>query len=217
MRSLDALLHGEIDAAAIVASSEYIHSASSARLVRCEPCRRSPRRRLRRSPSLSDQAVLPMGVGNFAANRPAADVNLVAPEASLLVRRDLHPAIQISAAGCRIRDPCDTWSLPKARTVPRTRGEGACHFPRKRVDTTSRVNPFLQRYLTFSAAVLTGRFLVLLIPMIDVAYPLLRVTPALYRWSMRHRNLFGCTESSGRLRSNSKPKATGPKRICSLG
>ena len=38
--------------------------------------------------------VLPMGVGNFAANRPAADVNLVAPEASLLVRRDLHPAIQ---------------------------------------------------------------------------------------------------------------------------
>jgi hypothetical protein len=38
--------------------------------------------------------VLPEGVGNMDADRPPTDLTLVAPKASLVVRRDLHPAIQ---------------------------------------------------------------------------------------------------------------------------
>jgi hypothetical protein len=47
--------------------------------------------------------------------------------------------------------------------------------------------PFLQRYLPFWLAVLAGRLLVLLIPVVGVAYPLLRFLPAVYGWSMRRR------------------------------
>jgi len=47
--------------------------------------------------------------------------------------------------------------------------------------------PFLQRYLPYGIAVLASRLLVLLIPVIGVAYPLLRTAPALYSWSMRRR------------------------------
>src|SRR5262249_13364893 len=38
--------------------------------------------------------VLPTGVGNMVTNRPPIDVNLLAAKASLIVRKDLHPAIQ---------------------------------------------------------------------------------------------------------------------------
>jgi len=47
--------------------------------------------------------------------------------------------------------------------------------------------PFLQRYLPYGIAVLASRLLLLLIPVIGVAYPLLRTAPALYGWSMRRR------------------------------
>jgi hypothetical protein len=43
------------------------------------------------------------------------------------------------------------------------------------------------RYLPFWLAILTGRLLVLLIPVVGVAYPLLRLAPALYGWGMRRR------------------------------
>ncbi len=48
-------------------------------------------------------------------------------------------------------------------------------------------DPFLQRYLPFWLAVLAGRTLVLLIPIVAVAFPLLRLVPAMYGWGMRRR------------------------------
>ena len=41
-----------------------------------------------------NRLVLPAGVADMAANRPRTDVVLLAPKASLVVRGDLHPAIQ---------------------------------------------------------------------------------------------------------------------------
>ena len=41
-----------------------------------------------------NKLVLPAGVIDLVANRPPADVTLLAPKASLVVRADLHPALQ---------------------------------------------------------------------------------------------------------------------------
>ena len=38
--------------------------------------------------------ILPQGVADLAANRPPADVALIASKASLVVRQDLHAALQ---------------------------------------------------------------------------------------------------------------------------
>jgi hypothetical protein len=54
-------------------------------------------------------------------------------------------------------------------------------------------DPFLQRYLRFWLAVVAGRVLLLLIRLIGVAYPLLRVTPALYGSTGSKRMLIICT------------------------
>src|SRR4029078_3125585 len=47
--------------------------------------------------------------------------------------------------------------------------------------------PFLQRHLPFWLASLVTQLLVLLIPIVGVSYPLFRLLPALYGWSMRRR------------------------------
>jgi TRAP-type uncharacterized transport system substrate-binding protein len=182
----DALMHGEIEAAAIVTSWD------------------TPMvRRLLASPEIglagfprADAAVaifpfltklvLPAGVGNMAANRPPTDVTLVAPKASLIVRSDLHPAIQylLLEAASEIHSKPDVFQKPDQFPAPEhidlPLSKDAHQFYKSGP-------PLLQRYLPFWLAVLVSRLLVLLVPVVGIAYPLLRVIPALYAWNVRRR------------------------------
>ncbi|HMK29764.1 MAG TPA: TAXI family TRAP transporter solute-binding subunit [Steroidobacteraceae bacterium] len=130
--------------------------------------------------------VLPEGVGNMATNRPATDLNLIAPKTNLLVRRDLHPAIQylLLEAASEIHSAPGIFQksaqFPAAETLDLPLSEQARQFYRSG-------KPLLQRYLPFWLAVLANRFLVLLIPLVGVAYPLLRIAPAIYGWNMQRR------------------------------
>jgi len=133
-----------------------------------------------------NKLTLPTGVGSMALNRPPADVNLVAPKASLIVRRDLHPAIQflLLEAASEIHSAPDLFQrsgqFPAPEHVDLPLSAQASQFYRSGP-------PFLQRYLPFWLAVLASGLLVLLIPIVGIAYPLLRGAPALYGWSMRRR------------------------------
>ena len=130
--------------------------------------------------------ILPTGVGNLATNRPPNDVPLIAPKASLIVRRDMHPAIQyllLEAAAEIHSQPTifqQSGKFPAAERDDLPLSDDATQFYKSG-------RPFLQRYLPFWLATLASRFLVLLIPLAGVAYPLLRVIPAAYGWSMRRR------------------------------
>jgi TRAP transporter TAXI family solute receptor len=130
--------------------------------------------------------VVPAGVGNLATNRPAADVNLVASEASLIVRQDLHPAIKylLLEAATAVHSEGGLFrkrgQFPAPEPVDLPIGKDARQYYKSGP-------PFLQRYLPYGWAVLVSRILVLLIPIIGVAYPLLRTAPALYGWNMRRR------------------------------
>jgi TRAP transporter TAXI family solute receptor len=184
----EALLKGEIDAAAMVASSD---TEAVRRLIASSEVNlfSAPRADayVALHPFLT-KLVLPQGVGNLATNRPASDVNLVASEASLIVRKDLHPAIkyllleaatEVHSEGGLFRrrgefpapEPVD---LPIAKDARQYYKSGP---------------PFLQRYLPYGLAVLASQLLLLLIPVVGVAYPLLRSAPALYGWNMRRRVL----------------------------
>jgi TRAP-type uncharacterized transport system substrate-binding protein len=133
-----------------------------------------------------NKLLLPTGVGNLATNRPPEDVNLLAPKASLIVRRDLHPAIQylLLEAATEIHSPPTIFQkageFPAAERVDLPLAKDARQFFKSGT-------PLLQRYLPFWLAVFASRILVLAIPLIGIAYPLLRFTPAVYGWSMRHR------------------------------
>lgn len=133
-----------------------------------------------------NKLVLPTGVGELAKNRPPRDVVLIAPKASLVVRRDLHPAIQylLLDAASEIHGGPGIFQkageFPAAEATDLSLSDSARQFYKSG-------RPFLQRYLPFWLAVLVGQLLVLAIPVVGVLYPMLRVAPAIYGWGMRRR------------------------------
>jgi TRAP transporter TAXI family solute receptor len=182
----EVLLRGEIDAATMVASWD---TPIVRRLLASEDVNivAAPRADayVALDPYLT-KLVLPTGVGDLATNRPPNDVNLVATEASLIVRKDLHPAIQylLLEAATEIHSPGGLFrkagQFPAPAPVDLPISRDARQFYKSG-------SPFLQRYLPYGIAVFASRLLLLLIPVIGVAYPLLRMAPTLYGWSMRRR------------------------------
>jgi TRAP-type uncharacterized transport system substrate-binding protein len=140
-----------------------------------------------------NKLTLPMGAGDLANNRPAADVTLLATKANLIVRRDLHPAIQylLLEAAAEVHSPPGIFhksgQFPAAEPTDLPLSKHARHFYRTGP-------PFLQRYLPFWLAVLASRALLLLIPLMGIAYPLAAYSPALYQWSTQRRILQLYTE-----------------------
>jgi hypothetical protein len=130
--------------------------------------------------------VVPQGVADLRTNRPPRDLLLVAPKTSLVVRKDLHPALQyllIEAAtqvhsGPGIFQKAGQFPSAEPIDVPLT--EEARQFYRTGP-------PFLQRYMPFWMAVFVGRLLVVLIPVVGVLLPLLRLLPVAYGWYVRRR------------------------------
>ena len=133
-----------------------------------------------------NKVTVPAGVGDLARNRPPADVVLLAPKTSLVVRKELHPAIQhlLLDAATEIHSGAGIFQkagqFPAAESVDLPLSDAARQFHK-----TGR--PFLQRYLPFWAAVFLWGLILLLIPVVGAIYPLFRVAPALYGWGMRRR------------------------------
>lgn len=136
-------------------------------------------------PYLSE-LVLPGGVGDLAKSRPPSNVVLLATKASLVVRNDLHPAIQYLL----LRAAEEIHSAPQLfRKASQFPAPEAVDLPLSdhALQYYKSGRPFLQRYLPFRLAVLAQQLLVLLIPVFGVLYPLVRVAPAAYAWAMRRR------------------------------
>ena len=139
----------------------------------------------RRFPSLR-ALVLPRGVIDLAADKPPADVPLIAATASLVVREDLHPAlVQLLVQAARQVHGEAGWFAragefpnPSASDLPlATEAE---RFYRNGL-------PWLQRYLPFWLANFIDRMWIVVLPLIAVAIPLSRVLPPLVEMRLRSR------------------------------
>lgn len=117
---------------------------------------------------------------------PAQDVDLLATAANLVVRDDIHPALAyllLEAA----RDVHKTPTLlNRPNEFPHAR---ATDFPL--ADEAHRYykegRPFLQRYLPFWAANFMQRLLLILVPLLAVAFPVFKAIPGLLRWREENR------------------------------
>jgi TRAP-type uncharacterized transport system substrate-binding protein len=133
-----------------------------------------------------NKLTVPQGVGDLVANRPPVDTNLVATKTSLVVRKGCRSAIQnllLNAAaeihsGPSIFQKAGQFPAPEQIDLPLSKEALQFH---------KSGTPFLQRYLPFWLADIAGMLFLFLIPVIGVAYPLLRILPGLYGWSVKHR------------------------------
>ena len=143
----------------------------------------------RRFPFLT-KLTFPHGVADLVRDFPPEDVKLLAPTANLIIRDDLHPALQtlLLQAASEVHGKSgffqDVGEFPsyKDQMLPLS-PEAARYF--------KSGSPFLQRYLPFWLAVLVDRLIVLLVPIIALLIPLLKIAPAIYTWRVRSK-VFRC-------------------------
>jgi TRAP transporter TAXI family solute receptor len=132
------------------------------------------------------KVIVPAGVGDLATNRPPHDVTLLATRSSLVVREDLHPALQylLLEAAAQVHSRAEVFQkageFPAAESVDLPLSPHALHYYKSG-------RPFLQRYLPFWLAIMGEQLLVLAIPIAGILYPLANGLSALYAWSMRRR------------------------------
>lgn len=132
---------------------------------------------------------LPEGVIDFVRNIPKTDKTLVAAQAALVARDDIHPAIVglLVNAAKRIHEKGGLFQkvgeYPK-RTDPEFELSDAAE-----IAYNSGV-PFLQRFLPFWLAIFIERMIVLIVPIATILLPLVKIGPWLYEWRVRRRLLY---------------------------
>jgi len=130
--------------------------------------------------------LLPRGIFDIAADRPASDVVFLGSRSVLAVRTDLHSALQylLLTAAMEVHSPSGIFQkagqFPIAESVDLPLSAEAWRFHRSG-------RPFLQEQLPFWFAVLIGRALFVLVPLMAVVYPMFKFLPMIYDWTMRSR------------------------------
>ncbi|MCU0868030.1 MAG: ABC transporter substrate-binding protein [Burkholderiales bacterium] len=132
------------------------------------------------------KVTLPEGTIDLEDNIPPRDITLLAATAELVVREDLHPAIQmlLLQAAEEVHGDGDIFhregDFPSAHRFDLPLSDDAKRYYKSGP-------PFLQRYLPFWLANFVDRMLVLLIPLVAILFPLFRIVPPLYQWRVRSR------------------------------
>ncbi len=180
------LFAGDIDAAMIVASADApaVQQLLGSPEVELLSLKRADAFAAR-YPYLS-KVVLPEGFADFENDRPPADVDMVAVKTNLVIRRDLPSPVQylLLEAASQIHSHPGVFQkageFPAAEETDLPLSEDAEQFYRSGP-------PLLQRNLPLWLAILIKQLAITLLPILAIAYPLLRMLPAAYAWRMRRR------------------------------
>lgn len=181
-----ALLKGEIDAAMVVSGPTTGWIADLIRDPQIELTSMKEAHALGRRHPYLDEVVLYRGVIDLASITPREDVMLIAPAAQIVVRDDLHPAIQsllietafgTHGGGSLLADP-GKFPTPQLSDI-------AISDEAKRYYDNGP--SFLRRIFPFSVANFLERAWVLAIPLITLIIPLVRAAPPIYRWRIRRK------------------------------
>src|SRR5262245_44899538 len=135
-----------------------------------------------------NKVIVPRGVTDLAQDQPPADVTLIATKTTLVVRQDLHPALQylLLNAATEIHSGPSIFNranaFPAAEAIDMPLSSEAARFYKSGM-------PFLHDYFPFWMAALLGKLIILLIPVLGVLYPMVRFLPRLYDWAMRSKVL----------------------------
>ncbi len=185
-KALAALLDDQLDAAFLLGPAESSLVQEAARHSNLQLVSFSQAQAYRaRLPFITTVEVSP-GLLNLATNQPPRRTSIVSPVAMLIANESFHPALtalilvsaqEVMKAGSLIDAP-DTW--PKNLPHDFTTLTEAEYFHNKGL-------PLLQSYLPFRIASLADRYIILVIPLLVLLFPLFKVAGPIYRWRIRAR------------------------------
>jgi TRAP-type uncharacterized transport system substrate-binding protein len=181
-----ALVQGQVDALALVSAPDapllqYLLSTPGVRLFDFAQAEAYARR----FPFLRP-LVLPRGVIDLASDLPPRDLRLVASNATLVARADLHPAlVQLLLQAAHQAHGAAGW-FNQAGEFPNAQVAGWALAPE--ADRYHRSGPpWLQRYLPFWLANFGDRMWIVLLPLLAALVPLSRIVPPLVTLRLRSR------------------------------
>ncbi len=185
-KAVEELLAGELDGAFFMAAAEsgLIQELAAHPEVRLFPFSRV-KAYANRLPFVHGIEVS-RGMLSLPNDQPAHDMQTLGAQALLVVNNDFHPAIaplilataqKVMADGGMLEQP-DSW--PRADLHAFSMLPEADYFHRKGP-------PLLQRYLPFRIASLADRYIILVIPLLVVLFPLFKIAGPVYRWRIRAR------------------------------
>lgn len=185
-KALAALLANELDAAFFLgpAESTLVQEAASHSELQLVSFNQATAYRAR-LPFITEIKV-GQGLLNLAANQPQQDTSTVGPVAMLIANESFHPALtalilaaaqEVMKSGTLIDEP-DSW--PKNLPNDFATLTEAQYFHDKGL-------PLLQRYLPFRIASLADRYIILVIPLLVLLFPLFKIAGPVYRWRIRAR------------------------------
>ena len=182
----EALERGEIDAAFFVAGvdAKYVRrllrnsDIHLAELAHAEAYERQFR--------FLSAVTIDEGLLDLKQNIPATEIVLIAPAATLVAHKSLHPALisLLLKVATKVHHQGDLLSnvgdFPTAKLTDLPLNSEAERFFRSGP-------PVLQRFMPFWLASLLDRLKIMIIPLIMLMMPLLRVAPPLVRWQTRRK------------------------------
>ena len=182
-----ALLEGKIDAVVIIGAED---NAIVKELLYSPDVRlmtfRQAEAYTRLIPALS-HVVLPQGILDVPRKVPSQDVHLLAVTTSLIVRKDLHPALIYLLLDAAVEIHGNAGWVNKKGEFPSPK---ELSFPSsnyaERFYKSGR--PFLLDYLPFGLAAFIDRTILIMFPAILILIPLIRGIPLINAW--RHRQKF---------------------------
>jgi hypothetical protein len=182
----EALLNGHADVACFVASTQapYIKRLLQSNAIHLTSFVRAEAY-MRHFHSLAS-VVLPRGAADLRRDIPPADIQMLAPVASLTAKKKLHPTLIVVLVQAAVEVHSNGGIFEKQGQFPSLLNMTfPVHEEARRY--IEKGPPWLQRYLPFWIAVSVDRLLIMLIPLATLLFPLFKIAPPTYRWRIRKR------------------------------
>lgn len=186
LKAAEELQQGRIDAAFIIAALEAPVVQTLLRSPGIKVMSFAQAEAYQRKYPFLTKLVMPEGVADLVHNFPSEDVSLLAPTANLVVRGDLHPALQSLLLQAAAEVHGKSGFFQKGGEFPAYK-DHTFDLSAEAKRYYKSGPSFLQRYLPFWLAVLVDRLVVLIVPVIALLIPLVRIAPALYTWRVRSK------------------------------
>jgi TRAP transporter TAXI family solute receptor len=158
-----------------------------------------------------DAATLPAGVLDLAGPVPEAETVLLSPDAALLARDGLHPALVYLLLEAAKKIHGGHGLLSNAGDFPSARRlEFPLHPEAARYFESGP--PFLHKYLPYHVAVFMDRTKILLLPLLTLLIPLFKIAYPTYQWSIR-RNIWKWYKQVGAIEADHHAGRSGNRAL----
>jgi uncharacterized protein len=187
--SIEALRNGEIDAALFVSA----YPAATIQALVQDPSLELMGLRYadalaRRHRFLSVQT-LPRGTFDIVRDVPREDVKLLSTRTNLMVREGFHPDLLrlLSIAAVQLFTPGGFFADPDEFPNTTYTDQPVSREAKAYLEQVKSGESQLDRYLPFWLAALIDRYILFVVPLLLIFFPLLGRSPMVYQWYMRNK------------------------------